>query len=215
MSTSSDACVHFGCAALALGLAGLALHGSANAQENHMVAPAEISEDSDDHLLTGEYADLPDIPVIRVSRGADLVGSPIAPILVDRGGGTGFNLSQLPFSHSRISSRFGYRVHPISKQWRPHNGLDFAAPSGTPVAATGAGRVARAGWGGSYGYLVVVDHGNGVETRYAHLSRIHVIAGQSVANGAVIGRVGSTGRSTGPHLHYEVLVEGRPVDPLS
>lgn len=113
----------------------------------------------------------------------------------------------------RFSSRFGVRVDPIDHTRKGHAGLDIAAPQGAPVVAAAAGRVERAGPAGTYGNLVVVRHPDGSETRYAHLSAIGVRVGDEVAAGAPLGQVGSTGRSTGPHLHFEVRRDGRPVDP--
>lgn len=115
--------------------------------------------------------------------------------------------------NARMSSRFGYRVHPIFGDTRLHTGLDFAAGAGTPIRAAGAGRVVWAGPRGGYGNLVAVDHGNGLATLYAHQSRIDVTIGQRVATGEVIGLVGSTGFSTGPHLHFETRELGTPADP--
>jgi murein DD-endopeptidase MepM/ murein hydrolase activator NlpD len=108
------------------------------------------------------------------------------------------------------------RIHPVLGVARPHNGLDIAARRGTPVVATAKGRVTFAGnTGGDYGYMVDIDHGNGVITRYAHLARgsIRVQAGQTVERWDKIGEVGSTGLVTAPHVHYEVLVDGRPRNP--
>lgn len=112
-----------------------------------------------------------------------------------------------------IGSGFGPRRHPILGVVRMHRGVDIGAPSGTPIRAAGPGRVLRAGVAGDYGILVTIDHGNGAETRYAHLSRAHVAVGDEVVRGDLIGQVGSTGLSTGPHLHFEVRVDGKPVDP--
>jgi murein DD-endopeptidase MepM/ murein hydrolase activator NlpD len=107
-----------------------------------------------------------------------------------------------------ITSPFGWR-------WgRMHTGIDLGAAYGTPIAAAAAGSVIYAGWLGGYGNLTVIDHGGGLDTAYAHQSRIAVSAGESVAQGQIIGYVGSTGHSTGPHLHFEVRVNGQPVDPL-
>ncbi|WP_324740335.1 M23 family metallopeptidase [Tsuneonella sp. CC-YZS046] len=114
---------------------------------------------------------------------------------------------------SGVTSGMGMRVNPILGRQMFHAGVDLAAPAGKAVRATADGVVTRAGWSGGYGLLVVVRHANGYETRYAHMSRIRVAPGQSLAKGQVIGHVGSTGRSTGPHLHYEVRREGEPVDP--
>ena len=92
-------------------------------------------------------------------------------------------------------------------------GVDLREDVGEPVRATGGGRVVSAGWSGGYGNMVEIDHGNGLSTRYGHMSAINVAEGQSIAVGAILGRVGSTGRSTGPHLHYEVRIDGEAVDP--
>ncbi|HZQ66746.1 MAG TPA: peptidoglycan DD-metalloendopeptidase family protein [Gaiellaceae bacterium] len=107
-----------------------------------------------------------------------------------------------------LTSPFGWR-------WgRMHEGVDLGAAYGTPILAAAAGTVIYAGWMGGYGNLVVIDHGGGLSTAYGHQSRIAVAVGQAVAQGQVIGYVGSTGHSTGPHLHFEVRVDGQPVDPL-
>lgn len=113
----------------------------------------------------------------------------------------------------RISSRFGYRSDPFRHRLALHAGIDFKAVYGAPVLATAPGTVVRAGWTGSYGKLVEIRHDNGLVTRYAHLSRIRVRPGQRVRAGDRIGRLGNTGRSTGPHLHYEVRLFGKPLNP--
>jgi murein DD-endopeptidase MepM/ murein hydrolase activator NlpD len=95
-----------------------------------------------------------------------------------------------------------------------HEGIDIAVPSGTPVVASASGTVITAGWLGGYGNLVVIDHGNGLATAYGHNSSLAVGGGQQVAQGQVIAYSGSTGHSTGPHVHFEVRVNGTPVDPL-
>ncbi|AOL93199.1 Murein DD-endopeptidase MepM, murein hydrolase activator NlpD [Porphyrobacter sp. LM 6] len=120
----------------------------------------------------------------------------------------------LPLGGARLTSGFGYRFHPLSGRYQPHAGVDLAAPTGTPVIATADGVVDVAGWSGGYGLLVAVNHGGAVETRYGHLSGVAVAPGESVKKGQVIGYVGSTGRSTGPHLHYEVREGQVAVDPL-
>ena len=112
-----------------------------------------------------------------------------------------------------LTSGFGVRTDPFTRGPALHTGLDFRADYGAPVRATGAGRVIAAEYTGGYGNMVEVDHGNGVTTRYAHLSAIGISPGQTVAAGTVVGRVGSTGRSTGAHLHYETRIEDEPVDP--
>jgi murein DD-endopeptidase MepM/ murein hydrolase activator NlpD len=113
----------------------------------------------------------------------------------------------------RLSSPFGMRKHPIHGDMRLHAGLDVAAPTGTPVAAAAAGEVVHAGPSGGYGNLIKIRHADGTETRYAHLSRIDVTKGQTVPIGHPIGAVGSTGASTGPHLHFEIRKDGKPIDP--
>jgi len=113
----------------------------------------------------------------------------------------------------RVGSPMGMRTHPITGQRRMHAGQDIAAPTGTPIRAAQAGTVAFAGVRGGYGNLVVIEHPDGTETRYAHASRLDVRAGDRVERGAVVAAVGSTGQSTGPHLHFEVRRGGEPVDP--
>lgn len=115
----------------------------------------------------------------------------------------------------RISSGFGQRFHPILGYERFHAGVDLAAASGTPIAAAADGQVVSAGWRGGYGQAVSIAHSGGVDTLYGHMSRIAVRAGELVHRGEVIGYVGSTGLATGPHLHFEVRRNGRPVDPLT
>ncbi|MGH6861228.1 MAG: M23 family metallopeptidase, partial [Phyllobacterium sp.] len=114
-----------------------------------------------------------------------------------------------------VSSRFGGRTDPIIGLHAFHSGMDFAAVSGTPVLATAGGTVTIADYNGGYGNMVDIDHGNGLSTRYGHMSRILVSAGQRVSRGDVVGKAGSTGRSTGAHLHYEVRRKGRPVNPTA
>lgn len=116
---------------------------------------------------------------------------------------------------NRIASGFGYRIDPVYKTVKMHAGLDFAAPQGTPIYATANGTVSIAGnTGDGYGNHVVVNHGYGYETLYGHMYRVKARRGQRVKRGEVIGYVGSTGKSTGPHCHYEVHKNDRPVDPV-
>lgn len=112
-----------------------------------------------------------------------------------------------------FTSPFGYRVHPVLGYARFHSGCDIAAPIGTPIRATAAGRVTCADWMQGYGLAVTIDHGNGVSTLYGHCSSVSVKAGQYVRKGQVVAAVGNTGMSTGPHCHYEVSVNGSKVDP--
>ena len=112
-----------------------------------------------------------------------------------------------------VGSSFGPRLHPISRVWKNHDGVDMAAPSGTPIGAFASGTVTFAGVRGGYGNVVIVDHGNGLTSRYAHASSLDVAVGQHVSAGELVARVGSTGRSTGPHLHFELRRGGRAIDP--
>jgi murein DD-endopeptidase MepM/ murein hydrolase activator NlpD len=125
----------------------------------------------------------------------------------------------LPLAHPLttfdITSGFGRRLDPFLRRPAMHTGVDFRAPTGTAVAATAGGVVTEAGYAGGYGRMVEIDHGNGVRTRYGHLSKILVKIGDHVEAGDFVGRVGSTGRSTGPHLHYEVRIDGKAIDPTA
>ncbi len=112
-----------------------------------------------------------------------------------------------------VGSGHGPRVHPIHGDVRMHHGVDMGAPAGTPIGAFAAGTVVEAGRRGGYGNLVVIDHGNGITSRYAHQSVLDVEVGQAVTAGQVVGRVGSTGASTGPHLHFEIRRDGASIDP--
>ena len=112
-----------------------------------------------------------------------------------------------------LSSGFGVRMDPFTRSPAMHTGLDLHSETGEPVRATANGTVTAAGWSGGYGKMVEIDHGNGFSTRYGHLSEIDVHVGQSVKIGQIVGKVGTTGRSTGPHLHYETRVWGEAVDP--
>ena len=128
-------------------------------------------------------------------------------------GGTNPGVLGWPVS-GRLSSPYGYRIHPIYGTKRLHTGIDIAASNGTPIAAAGSGKVILAKVFGGYGNAVVVDHGGGLTTLYAHQSRIAVSVGQAVSRGDTIGYVGSTGNSTGAHLHFETAEYGNRVDPL-
>ncbi len=113
-----------------------------------------------------------------------------------------------------VTSPFGVRTDPLLGTAALHSGMDFRIPLGSPARATAAGIITKAGWNGGYGRMVEVDHGQGYSTRYAHLSRVDVAIGQAVKAGDVVGQTGSSGRSTGPHLHYEVRHDGDAIDPL-
>ncbi|MEM7689792.1 MAG: M23 family metallopeptidase [Pseudomonadota bacterium] len=122
--------------------------------------------------------------------------------------------SRNPLTAGYLSSNYGMRVHPVLGRRSRHKGIDLAAPTGTPIYATADGQVSRADRSRSYGLVVYLEHGADLQTRYAHMSRMLVADGQTVKKGDVIGYVGSTGRSTGPHLHYEVRVDGVAVNPI-
>ena len=120
-----------------------------------------------------------------------------------------------PVKTAAFTSSFGVRSDPFKGSAAMHAGIDLAGPVGTPIYATADGMVGSAGWhNGGYGNLIKLDHGRGIETRYAHLASVAVRAGQRVKRGDLIGRMGSTGRSTGSHLHYEVRIDGRAVNPI-
>lgn len=122
--------------------------------------------------------------------------------------------SRSPLQGYRLTSDYGMRTHPVLGGRRAHKGIDLASPTGTPVYAPADGMVGKAEWFSSYGLYIQVEHGGDLQTRYGHLSRLNVAAGQFVHKGDLIGYVGSTGRSTGSHLHYEVRVAGEAVNPL-
>lgn len=148
------------------------------------------------------------IAQMEAERAAASVGS--------AGGGTASGTGSFVFpvaSYVYISSRFGMRVHPITGQYKSHTGMDIASNQGTAVYACDSGTVALAGWNGGYGNCIIIDHGNGYRTLYGHLSVISVSEGQTVSQGNTIGQVGSTGNSTGPHLHLEVFKNGNRIDP--
>lgn len=122
--------------------------------------------------------------------------------------------SSRPVNSATLTSGFGVRSDPFRGQAAMHAGVDLSAPTGTEVHATADGMVDRAEWSGGYGNMVEIEHGKGLATRFGHLSRILVHPGQTVHRGDLIALVGSTGRSTGPHLHYEVRIDGHAVNPI-
>jgi murein DD-endopeptidase MepM/ murein hydrolase activator NlpD len=186
--------------------------------------------------LRAAVADVGLDPQAVQPRGRDAVGGPLVPIAVDPKAGPFEALvsraqasvaqldrlrrvtTALPFGRPMpgdpdLTSGFGYRSDPFTRRPAMHTGLDFRADHGAPVRATAGGTVVAAERDGGYGNMVEIDHGNGVSTRYAHLSAISVSEGDSLSAGAVVGRVGTTGRSTGPHLHYETRINDEAVDP--
>ena len=122
--------------------------------------------------------------------------------------------SRMPVNGATLTSGYGMRFHPVIGGRRQHKGIDLAMPTGTPVYATADGMISKADRFASYGLFISIEHGGNIQTRYGHLSRLNVAAGQTVKKGDLIGYVGSTGRSTGPHLHYEVRIAGAAVNPV-
>ncbi len=163
--------------------------------------------------IAGRGLGLADMIVEGARRGAALSAyGPSAPETLPSGR-DGFAWPLPSSTPGRVTSDFGGRVDPLAGEHRHHDGLDLAAPEGTPVLAVRGGVVRRAGDAGGYGNLVEIDHGDGVTTRYAHQAELRVAPGDRVEAGDVLGTVGSTGRSTGPHLHLEGRVDGEAVDP--
>lgn len=174
---------------------------------------------------------------INVGKGSGGVGGPLVPLKAPRGDSGPFErqiwrinvaraqlnrytqaLATVPvrkpvYGEVEQSSPFGMRMDPFLGGPAIHTGVDLRGDIGDPVRVTANGRVTRAAWAGGYGNMVEVDHGNGLTTRYGHMSKIEVKVGQHVTMGQTIGRIGSTGRSTGPHLHYEVRIDDKPVNP--
>ena len=146
---------------------------------------------------------------------ASLVAVNPAAVPQRRVGGAAVSIpSRMPVDGVRLTSGFGMRTHPVLGGRRGHKGVDLGAPVGTPIYATADGMVSKAEWFSSYGLYISLEHGGDIQTRYGHMSRLNVAAGQQVRKGDLIGYVGSTGRSTGPHLHYEVRIAGEAVNPI-
>lgn len=177
-------------------------------------SPVMVAAETPD-IATNERA------VITISKAGDGLGAPIElrssakPASKSAAGSVIERPRGMPVAARALTSRFGVRSHPVLGGRRMHSGIDLAAPTGAPVAAPAGGVVSYANWRGGYGLLVTISHGGGLETRFAHLSRIMVSPGQTVSRGQLVGLVGSTGRSTGSHLHYEVRQNGFAVDPLA
>lgn len=181
----------------------------ADAQRRHVASDVAQME----NLTAGEEAQLEALIVERqkeieaereaARRAAGIVGTTTAP------GALSWPVT------GTITSPFGYRQNPFGGGTEFHTGLDIAAPMGTTVTAAEGGTIISAGWYGGYGNYILIDHGGGMSTGYGHLSQIFVAAGQQVQKGQAIGAVGSTGMSTGPHLHFEVRLNGKPTDPAA
>lgn len=199
-----------------LGFAAMLLAWSNPALANDAAIPAQIAgaihtaADGISHDGDEEFRELFDS-----WQALDDGGQVTAAGLIERAPHTNISVpSRMPVDGVRLTSGYGMRDHPILRQRSQHNGVDLAAARGTPVYATADGQIGRAQYFGSYGNYVQIEHGGAMQTRYAHLSSYTVNAGETVRKGDLIGYIGSTGRSTGPHLHYEVRVEGEPVDPI-
>jgi murein DD-endopeptidase MepM/ murein hydrolase activator NlpD len=175
--------------------------------------PAEIPSDASvvilvppplTQIIKGQPAPQP-LPAVKIIPTSTATPTqPINPIPAANGGSQSPVASIYPLTNpAPITSRFGWRTHPLTGNRRFHSGLDIGAPSGSPVVATGAGTVISAGWNGGYGKAIIIQHSDTQQTLYGHLSEVSVQAGQTIAQGTVIGLVGSTGNSTGPHLHFE------------
>ncbi len=191
-------------------LTGIALSVAAPAQANETAASAQITG-AVDAAKAGEGSGDREFSELFASwKSMDATGivsatpSPAARVSVP---------SQMPVEGYTLTSDYGMRNHPVLGGRRNHKGVDLAAPSGTPVYATADGLVSKAERFSSYGNYIQIEHGGELQTRYAHLSGYAVANGDMVRKGQLIGYVGSTGRSTGPHLHYEVRVAGDAVDP--
>ncbi len=171
--------------------------------DTETVAQAPLGDDEEFTELFASWEDLEDGG--RITASGEVIAAPRFAVSVP---------SRMPVDGVQLTSGYGMRNHPILRQRRQHNGVDLAAPRGTPVYATADGVVEMAKYWGSYGNYVQIGHGGDLETRYAHLASYNVRDGEQVRKGDLIGYVGSTGRSTGPHLHYEVRVSGDPVNPI-
>lgn len=171
----------------------------------------ELNSDGARWIAGGPSPQAPTLPQETPAPEEQRMAQLIAQLPV---GVTGSRPSFSPLERTAVSSNFGFRRHPISGGRKLHSGIDLAAPTGTPVYATAMGVVTGAGWNGGYGLLIQLGHADNYQTRYGHLSRLAVRAGQIVEPGELIGYVGSTGRSTGPHLHYEVRRAGSAVNPV-
>ncbi len=191
----------------------LALVASAMAAPAHANSSASSTFEIDDQLQGSEKiitplgeADANFKQLFNVWSNRDTAGKPKLEISVP---------SIQPVSGYRLTSQFGYRTDPFRGQRGNHKGIDMAGPVGTPIYATADGLIERAGWVNGYGNFIEIEHGNQIETRYGHMSRLNVEQYQRVKKGDLIGYMGSTGRSTGSHLHYEVRINGEPVDPMA
>jgi murein DD-endopeptidase MepM/ murein hydrolase activator NlpD len=216
------------------------LQTSLDSVERRQMAVLSAVEDSMEsrvRRMRGVFTDLGlDVAQLEAATPRSAIGGPFVPVKLTADAGAferqlyrinvtrtqmqrlNATLTLVPYRKPVIgevefTSGFGVRSDPFLGRPAMHTGLDFRAATGDPVRATANGKVASSGWMGGYGRMVEIDHGNGLSTRYGHLSEIHVRVGDVIKIGQVIGAVGSTGRSTGPHLHYETRIDGDAVDP--
>ena len=165
------------------------------------------------NLSVQEFTELLERLARQVNERSDQLGV-LEALLVEDSASRKFLPTLLPVIDGWYSSNFGYRIDPFSGQQSFHEGIDFPAETGTAIVAAASGLVVEAGWHPQYGKIVEIDHGNGLVSRYAHASRLGVKEGDLVVRGQNIAAVGTTGRSTGPHLHFEVRLNGVPQNPV-
>lgn len=193
------------CAAVCFGLATPAVQAAETSAEAGVTVPDELDDDS---FTAGRPAPSEDSEARAIFQAWKRLDTGLAASI-------GVSVpSRRPLDDMSLSSSYGMRVHPITGKVARHNGIDIPAARGTPIHATADGIVGRAQRLGGYGNYVEIEHGNAIQTRYGHMSSFIVRPGQQVKKGEVVGYVGSTGRSTGNHLHYEVRIEGAPVNPM-
>ena len=202
---------------------GISSHIDASIQEEFTEEELNIApEDLKESILQETTNELPEIVELKV-----LIGTlrqqvqMLFPQILKRAYDAQDNSSQISSIPRNwpvkgyLTSRYGYRRHPITKKITFHNGIDIAAPLGTQIIAPASGSVIYSGEMGGYGQVIELDHGYGIVTRFAHNSKLFVIDGQQVKLGDVIASIGSSGRSTGPHLHYEIRIDGISIDPMT
>ncbi|WP_237245991.1 M23 family metallopeptidase [Sphingopyxis witflariensis] len=193
------------CAAACFGLATPAVHAAEAGSSAAIVVPDEPDDDSFTAGVPAPSEDSEARAIFQAWKRLDTGLAASVGVAVP---------SRRPIDAMSLSSSYGMRVHPITGKVARHNGIDIPAPRGTAIYATADGIVGRAQRLGGYGNYVEIEHGNMIQTRYGHMSSYIVRPGQQVKRGEIVGYVGSTGRSTGNHLHYEVRIEGAPVNPM-
>lgn len=210
----------FGLALLALGCLGSLSEAQARGLEGASAEQpqAVVETAAPVQIRTGRGLDFEGKPVFEnrssFSGVAAISGSTNVRQPVRIGAGVPSGPAGYPLQRGAVTSGFGLRSDPFGAGRRMHSGIDLAAAAGSPILSTFDGVVSRAGWNGGFGIFVSVEHGGGLQTRYGHMAQVAVTAGQVVRKGDVLGYVGSTGRSTGPHLHYEMRRNGIAVSPI-